>query len=63
VTIKLKGIQSDVATFGSPDVKEEHWKQRLKGAFGTASDAFVEGSLHQLQAAARLCAKVRPRWR
>jgi hypothetical protein len=54
VTIKLKGIRSDVATFGSPDGKEDLWKHRLKAAFGTASDAFVEMSLHQLQAAARL---------
>ena len=54
VTIKVKGIQGDVAAFGSPDVKEDLWKQRLKAAFGTASDAFVEVSLHQLQAAARL---------
>jgi hypothetical protein len=54
VKIKLKGIQGNVVSFGSPDTNEERWRRQLKAAFGTASDAFVEASLYQLQAAARL---------
>lgn len=54
VRIKLKGIQGNVAAFGSPDVNDEIWRKELKAAFGTLSEAFVDVSLHQLQAAARL---------
>ena len=52
VQIKLKGIQGNVAAFGSPDVNEDIWREQLKAAFGTVSDAFVEVSLRQLQYAA-----------
>ena len=52
VRIKLKGIQGNVASFGSPDVNEDIWREQLKAAFGTVSDAFVEVSLRQLQYAA-----------
>lgn len=54
VQIKLKGIQGNVASFGSPDLNDDIWRSQLKAAFGTVSDAFVEVSLHQLQAAARM---------
>jgi hypothetical protein len=54
VRIRIKGIQGNVASFGAPDLKEDTWRRRLKAAFSTESDAFVEVSLHQLQAAARL---------
>ena len=37
-----------------PDGQGREWWQRLKNALGTASSAFVEASLHQLIAAARL---------
>ena len=37
-----------------PDGQTREWWHRLKNAFGTASSAFVEASLHQLIAAARL---------
>ena len=54
VRIRLKGIQGNVATFGSPGPKDEVWLRQLQAAFGTVSDAFVEMSLHQLVYAARL---------
>lgn len=54
VQIKLKGIQGNVASFGSPDINDDIWRMQLKAAFGTVSEAFVEVSLHQLQAAARM---------
>jgi hypothetical protein len=50
----LKGIQGNVASFGSPDLNDDIWRSQLKAAFGTVSDAFVEVSLHQLHQAARL---------
>lgn len=53
-TIKLKGIQGNVATFGSPGPKDEVWRRQLKAAFGTVSDPFIEMNLHQLVYAARL---------
>jgi hypothetical protein len=37
-----------------PDGQAHEWWQRLNNALGTASSAFVEVSLHQLVAAARL---------
>lgn len=54
VRIRLKGIQGNVASFGSPAENDEVWRVQLKEAFGTVSEAFVEVSLHQLQAAARI---------
>jgi hypothetical protein len=37
-----------------PDGQAREWWQRLKNAFGTTSSAFVDASLQQLIAAARL---------
>lgn len=54
VSVKLKGIQGNIASIGAPGTNEEAWRNQLKTAFGTSSDAFVEVSLRQLQAAARL---------
>src|SRR5260370_41938218 len=52
--IKIKGIQGNVVSFASPGPADHVWRRQLKAAFGTTSDAFVEVSLRQLQAAARL---------
>lgn len=54
VRVRLAGIQGNVPTFGSPSTSDEAWRKHLKAAFGTASDAFVEVSLRQLQFAARI---------
>lgn len=54
VQIKLKGIQGNVALFGSPDVTDDIWRKQLKAAFGTVSDAFIDVSLRQLQHTARM---------
>jgi hypothetical protein len=52
--VKIKGIQGGVATFGSPGPKDDVWRQQLKAVLGTASDAFVDTTLHQLAYAAQL---------
>lgn len=54
VQIKLKNIQANVPSFGSPGMNESIWREQLKAAFGTASDAFVAVSLRQLERAARI---------
>jgi hypothetical protein len=54
VRIRIKGIQSNTASFGSPTTNEEVWRKQLKAALGTASDAFVDMSLHHLMHAARM---------
>jgi hypothetical protein len=50
----LKAIQAEVATFGSPGPEDEVWQSRLRAAFGSMSDDFVETSLRHLQSAARM---------
>ena len=52
--MKLKRVNCDQAIPYPPDGQTREWWQRLKNAFGTTSSAFVEASLHQLIAAARL---------
>ena len=54
VRVRLKRINCDYARPYPPDGQAREWWQRLKNAFGTASSAFVDASLQQLIAAARL---------
>jgi hypothetical protein len=54
VRVRLKQVNCDQARPYPPDGQAREWWERLKNAFGTASSAFVEASLHQLIAAARL---------
>ena len=54
VRVKLKRVSCNHAIPYPPDGQAREWWQRLKDAFGTASSAFVEASLYQLIAAARL---------
>jgi hypothetical protein len=50
----LRRKNSEQAIPYPPDGQAREWWQRLKNAFGTTSSAFVEASLYQLIAAARL---------
>jgi hypothetical protein len=52
--VRLKRINCDQAVAYPPEGQAREWWQRLKRAFGTASSAFVDASLVQLIAAARL---------
>jgi hypothetical protein len=54
VKVRIRGIQGNVATFGSPGPTEEVWRKQLKAALGTVSDAFVDMSLQHLMRAARM---------
>jgi hypothetical protein len=52
--VKLHRIHADLAKAYPPDGDSKAWWARLKGALGTTSSAFLNASLVQLQAAARL---------
>lgn len=54
VRVKLERITCDAAKSLPPDGQHQEWLGRLKGALGTASTDFVDSTLFQLQAAARL---------
>jgi hypothetical protein len=54
VRVGLKRVTCDRAIPYPPDGQAREWWQRLKNAFGTTSSAFVNASLQQLIAAARL---------
>lgn len=54
VRVRLRRINCDYARPYPPDGQSREWWHRLKNALGTTSSAFVEASLHQLIAAARL---------
>jgi hypothetical protein len=54
VTVKLKRINCDVSRSLPPDGERQMWIDRLKAALGTTSMEFVDATLYQLQAAARL---------
>jgi hypothetical protein len=54
VRVRLRRINCNYARPYPPDGHAREWWQRLKGVFGTASSAFVDASLQQLIAAARL---------
>src|SRR5438034_11671104 len=63
VRVKLKEVNYQHAIPYPPDGQGREWWQRLKSAFGTTSSAFVQASLYQLIAAARLpsCLALRSR--
>jgi len=54
VRVKLERINCDVGKLHPPDGDRQTWIDRLKVALGTASIEFVDATLYQLQAAARL---------
>jgi hypothetical protein len=54
VRVKLERVNCDVAKSLPPDGQHQAWLDRLKAALGTASMDFVDATLFQLQAAARL---------
>jgi hypothetical protein len=54
VKVRLRQINSDYARPYPPDGQAREWWLRLKNAFGTTSSEFVDASLQQLIAAARL---------
>src|SRR5262245_24575211 len=54
VKVRLRRISSVYARPYPPDGQSHEWWVRLKNALGTASSAFVNASLFQLIAAARL---------
>lgn len=54
VRVKLERINCDVSRSLPPDGDRQAWIDRLKAALGTASIEFVDATLFQLQAAARL---------
>jgi len=54
VRVKLRRVSANVAKAYPPDGLQKEWWGRLKKALGTRSSAFVDASLHQLYAAARL---------
>jgi hypothetical protein len=49
VRVRLKRINSETAKPYPPDGVPREWWQALKRAFGTASSAFVDASLTQLE--------------
>jgi len=53
-TIKIRGIQGNIVSFGSPRPTDLAWRNQLKAAFGTVSDEFVDMGLHHLERAARM---------
>src|SRR6516162_4107082 len=54
VRVKLRRVNANLATAYPPDGEGKVWWRRLKKALGTTSSDFVNASLLQLQAAARL---------
>jgi hypothetical protein len=54
VRVKLQRVNCNVAKAHPPDGEGKIWWNKLKKALGTSSSAFVDASLFQLQAAARL---------
>ena len=54
IRVRLQRLNCDAAKPYPPQGMTREWWQRLKNAFGTASSAFVQASLCQLVAAARL---------
>ena len=54
VRVKLERINCDVGKLHPPEGDRHTWIDRLKTALGTASIEFVDATLYQLQAAARL---------
>jgi hypothetical protein len=54
VRVRLQRVNADLAKAYPPDGESKVWWTRLKQALGTQSSDFVNASLFQLQAAARL---------
>jgi hypothetical protein len=54
VRVKLERINCDVGKLLPPNSSHSEWVGRLQAALGTASIEFVDATLYQLQAAARL---------
>jgi hypothetical protein len=54
VSVKLRPVNANLAKAYPPDGEGKVWWHRLRSALGTTSSAFVNASLFQLQAAARL---------
>ena len=54
IRVKLERINCDVSRSLPPDGDRQIWIDRLKAALGTTSMEFVDATLFQLQAAARL---------
>lgn len=54
VRVKLERINCEVGKLLPTDVDRQAWLDRLKATLGTASIEFVDATLYQLQAAARL---------
>jgi hypothetical protein len=54
VRVKLRRITASLAQAYPPDGLKKDWWKRLGNALGTTSSAFVQASMFQLQAAARL---------
>jgi hypothetical protein len=54
VRVKLRRVNANLATAYPPDGESKVWWRRLKKALGTTSSDFVNASLLQLQASARL---------
>jgi hypothetical protein len=54
VRVKLQRLNCNLAKAHPPDGDGKVWWNRLKKTMGTSSSAFVDASLFQLQAAARL---------
>jgi hypothetical protein len=53
VRVRLHRVHADLARAVPPDGNGRAWWARLKTALGTTSSAFVDASLHQLQASRR----------
>ena len=53
-TIRIKGIQGNIVSFGSPGPGDAEWRNQLNTAFGTVSNEFVDMALHHLERAARM---------
>jgi hypothetical protein len=54
VRVRIKKIQANVATFGSPGPTDQVWRRQLTAALGSVSGDFVEMALHHLERAARM---------
>ena len=54
ISVKLQRIDATSSRPYPPDGERRDWWERLKAALGSCSSAFVNASLMQLQAAARL---------
>jgi hypothetical protein len=52
--IRIEGMQGNVVSFASPGPADRIWREQLRAALGTVSDAFVDMALHHLERAARM---------